>query len=153
MDLEIKDEYGDTPLHYVVEFSQDPVLISLLLDRGAEIDSFGKYGRTPLHRAAEENVESVVAVLIDRGADVMALAKDTGYTPLHFAANHEHIGVLRLLLDRGADPTAANGQGTTPLHIATQKPGREAAVANLVRIGSRPGCYEPVASRLSAYDC
>lgn len=138
LDLQSKDEFGNTHLHYAAEFNDDPQLISLLLDRGAVNDSPGELGRTPLHLAAEANVVPVVAILLDRGADVMARAQDTGYTPLHFAANNEHIGVLSLLLERGADPTAANGSGTTPLHIATQRPGREAAVSILLESGADP---------------
>ena len=99
LDLQSKDEFGNTHLHYAAEFNDDPQLISLLLDRGAVNDSPGELGRTPLHLAAEANVVPVVAILLDRGADVMARAQDTGYTPLHFAANNEHIGVLSLLLE------------------------------------------------------
>ena len=137
LDIQSKDESGDSLLHYAAEFNSNPRLITLLLDRGAEIDALG-WSMTPLHLAALKNVAPVVALLLDRGADLMARARDSGYTPLHYAAGNEDVEVLSLLLERGADATVANGSGTTPLHIATQYPGREFAVALLLEAGADP---------------
>ena len=137
LDIQSKDESGDSLLHYAAEFNSNPRLITLLLDRGAEIDALG-WSMTPLHLAALKNVAPVVALLLDRGADLMARASDSGYTPLHYAAENEDVEVLSLLLERGADATVANGSGTTPLHIATQHPGREFAVALLLEAGADP---------------
>ena len=137
LDIQSKEESGDSLLHYAAEFNSDPRLITLMLDRGAEIDALG-WSMTPLHLAALKNVAPVVALLLDRGADLMARARDSGYTPLHYAAENEDVEVLSLLLERGADATVANGSGTTPLHIATQSPGRESAVALLLEAGADP---------------
>ena len=145
LDVESKNESGDTPFHYAAEFNTDPLVISLLLDHGAQINALG-WSQTPLHLAAMENVLPVVAVLLDRGADIMARSKDSGYTPLHFAAGNEDVRILMLLLERGADPTAENGGGTTPLHIATQELGTEAAVKILLEAGADPAAMNQLRS-------
>ena len=137
LDVQSKDEHGDTPLHYAAEFNGDPRVISLLLDRGVEIDDPGR-GLTPLLLSAGNNSRPVVAFLLERGADVSARAKDSGYTPLHYAAQNEDVDVVRLFLQHGADARATNGSGTTPLHVATQQAGREAGVKLLLEAGADP---------------
>jgi ankyrin repeat protein len=43
--------------------------VTLLLERGADVDAFNSAGLTPLHVAAERGEDEVVALLIERGAD------------------------------------------------------------------------------------
>ena len=67
------------------------------------------------------------AVFNDRAAVEAFLARDPasvnqgdqwGFTPLHGVAGEEHTAMARLLIARGAHVNAANGEGTTPLHLA-----------------------------------
>jgi hypothetical protein len=45
-------------------------------------------------------------------------------TPLHRAVRTRCAAAVRALLDGGADPLRANGNGSTPLKLATQTTGR-----------------------------
>jgi Ankyrin repeats (3 copies) len=46
------------------------VVVRLLLDKGANIDTKAKSGETVLHRAVENGHEAVVRLLLEKGANV-----------------------------------------------------------------------------------
>lgn len=81
-------------------------IVTLLLDRGADMNGSGYDGMTPLHYAvhrlplAAGNLE-FVTLLLDRGADVNA-RDDNGCTPLHRVDFAERPDVVALLASRGA---------------------------------------------------
>jgi len=50
-DINAKDEYGWTPLHYAAIKGQKEV-VELLIAKGADINSKNQSGETPLHEAA-----------------------------------------------------------------------------------------------------
>jgi ankyrin repeat protein len=77
-DINVKDEYDRTPLHYHAQVN-NVERVALLLERGADIEAQDKYKNTPLH-FAEYNAE-VAQLLIEKGADVNA-KDDRGNTPL-----------------------------------------------------------------------
>ena len=91
-------ELGVTPLHLAASHSRNPVLISLLLDGGADIGiGSDANSATPLHMAAAFNPEpSVTKILINRGADIAA-TNAAGATPLSGTALHSNpkSGLLR----------------------------------------------------------
>ena len=68
-DINAKDEYERTPLHYHAQMN-NVEKVALLLERGADIEAQDKYKNTPLH-FAEYNVE-VAQLLIEKGADIKA---------------------------------------------------------------------------------
>lgn len=68
------DGFGRTPLHVAAGWSDDPAVLDLLLDRGADIGAVELYDRTPLHVAARRNRNPAIAqALLDRGADLEAV--------------------------------------------------------------------------------
>ena len=77
-DINVKDEYDCTPLHYHVQVN-NVERVALLLERGADIEAQDKYKNTPLH-FAEYNAEAA-QLLIEKGADINA-KDDRGNTPL-----------------------------------------------------------------------
>ncbi|RYC65780.1 hypothetical protein CHU98_g423 [Xylaria longipes] len=79
------------------------VIVRLLLDKGAGLESKDKYGLTPLSWAAEMGHEGVVRLLLDEGADLESKDKEYGQTPLSWAAENGYEGVVRLLLEKGAN--------------------------------------------------
>ena len=105
-----------TPLHNAAT-EDEPEVVALLLDRGADIEAHNEKGATPLHVAAAHNKPEVVALLLDRGADIEARSA-TGHTPLHYAAGYNKPEVVELLLDRGADIESSPDTEHTPLHYA-----------------------------------
>ena len=68
-DVNVKDEYDRTPLHYHTEVN-NVEKVALLLDKGADIESKAAYDETPLFAAAYH--PEVTALLIAKGANVKA---------------------------------------------------------------------------------
>ena len=95
-------------------------MVSLLLDRGADIESHDDIGLTPLHRASKYNkTPKVVELLLDRGnSDIIEARDHFGRTPLHEAGANSSKEVVALLLGRGADINAHDFSRRTPLYSA-----------------------------------
>ncbi|KAK0716794.1 heterokaryon incompatibility protein-domain-containing protein, partial [Lasiosphaeria miniovina] len=98
--IDLKDNYGWTPLSRAAESGHEAV-VRLLLEKGASIDLKDNYGRTPLSRAAANGHEAVVRLLLEKGASI-DLTDNYGWTPLSRAAANGHEAVVRLLLEKGA---------------------------------------------------
>lgn len=89
------------------------------------VDARNDRGRTPLHVAAQNGQHDIVKLLISKGAEVDARS-GWKYTPLTFAAESGRRGVVVTLLDSGADLEAVTRDGSTPLHRAVLKEGKNA---------------------------
>ena len=68
-DINVKDEYDRTPLHYHAQVN-DIERVTLLLEKGADIEAIAEYDETPLHAAGYYS--EVTALLIAKGANVKA---------------------------------------------------------------------------------
>jgi ankyrin repeat protein len=126
-DMKAVNQDWDTPLHNASANGHDEV-VEVLLDkesgRLADMKAVNKDGDTPLHLASANGHDAVVGVLLDHGADMKAVNEEK-QTPLHSAVVNGNNGwVIELLLDkesgRLADVNAADKDGDTPLHIASQ---------------------------------
>ncbi|MEG9862692.1 MAG: ankyrin repeat domain-containing protein [Parvularculales bacterium] len=120
-DIDARDEKnGGTPLHWAAGYSSEPMVVELLLSRGAAINSRAIDGYTPLHVAAEQSkTPAVVELLLERGADIDTRTEKTRSTPLHIAALYNQTpDVLNVLLDRGANGTVRDKSGKTPFYYA-----------------------------------
>ncbi len=130
-DVNIKDEYGWTPLMYAV-FRSDGETVDKLLLRGADINAQDRDGVTPLIAAIllapppfmlaymppDGRLGRDVAIfLIAKGADPNRPDND-GNTPLIYAVNREQGLIAEALIKKGADINHANGHGFTPLYLA-----------------------------------
>ena len=122
-DVKAKDSSGRTALHYAATSHWNTSdSITLLLDRGSEVDTRDRYGNTPFLLAGSagnaENVETLVA----RGADPKA--RDTaGDTALHLAARspmnlYSDLQVLAVLCANGLRPDLRDHAAATPLGLA-----------------------------------
>ncbi|KAI0376539.1 hypothetical protein F5Y04DRAFT_209589 [Hypomontagnella monticulosa] len=95
-------------------------IVSLLLERGTDIEAMGKYGETPLFAAARKGHDSTVRLLLDKGANIEAKGK-YGETPLFKAVIKGRDSTVRLLLERGACIEARNESQETPLFGAVSE--------------------------------
>ncbi|MFC2721366.1 MAG: ankyrin repeat domain-containing protein [Flavobacteriaceae bacterium] len=68
-DINVKDEYDRTPLHYHAQVN-DVERVTFLLEKGADIEAIAEYDETPLHAAGY--FLEVTALLIAKGANVKA---------------------------------------------------------------------------------
>jgi len=74
--LDTRDQWDSTPLTKSAKGSLSPAIASMLLDKGADINSTNCFRRTPLGWAAAMGAEDMVKLLLDRGADPNIAAQD-----------------------------------------------------------------------------
>ena len=84
-DIEARDRWGNTPLHYACINGHTEVA-RMLLDHGADVGARDQWGDTPLHLACEWCAYNTIEILIERGADPGAQGED-GRTPLDYACD------------------------------------------------------------------
>ncbi|CAN2390143.1 Ankyrin repeat and KH, partial [Pristimantis euphronides] len=94
-------------------------VVSLLLDRKANVEHRAKTGLTPLMEAASGGYAEVGRVLLDKGADVnsppVPSSRDTALT---VAADKGHYKFCELLINRGGHIDVRNKKGNTPMWLA-----------------------------------
>ncbi|KAI1769395.1 ankyrin repeat-containing domain protein [Hypoxylon sp. FL1150] len=103
-----------TPLNCAARNADDPAVIELLLQYGANPDATGVDRRTPLIHAARKNRADFAHIMLEYGADINAVASD-GQTPLTTAIVHNSHDVLTMLLDRWAEYSACPHLGVPNL--------------------------------------
>ncbi|EAX88437.1 ankyrin repeat protein, putative [Trichomonas vaginalis G3] len=124
-DINAKDKYGCTPLHYTASNNWKETA-EILISNGADINAEGKYGCTPLHYTASNNSKETAEILISNGADINAKT-EIGFTPLHLAARENSKETAEILISNGADINAKDKDGFTPLHYAAKENSKETA--------------------------
>ena len=114
--VDIKNSWGETPLHTAAEKADMPV-IKYLLSHKADIETQDSLGGTPLKSAiCGRDPEKAVAFLLSAGADPDSRDND-GNTPLHIAAMSGETGVVKLLIKAGADRSVTNNEGVMASHL------------------------------------
>ena len=116
---------GKSPLH-AAAICGDLELVQVLLDYGLDINLKDDFDFTPLSRASQKGFKNagVARLLLDHGADPNVrtwrqVADITYSTPLHLAVEDGEVEIARLLLERGASVEAQDGQGRTPVDVAS----------------------------------
>jgi ankyrin repeat protein len=111
------------------------LLVKLLLEKGAKLETQGEDGRTPLSWAVGQGHEAVVKLLLEKGAKLEAQDSDSR-TPLSWAVGRGHEAVVKLLLEKGAKLEAQDRYGWTPLSWAVGR-GHEVVVKLLLEKGAK----------------
>ena len=113
VDVNEKNQTGDTPLHLAVARNQKAI-VALLIDKGADIEATcSRWGNPPLVFACAIGRRDIAELLLSKGADIEAKNSDGG-TPLLMAAYSGKPEVAELLIKRGAD-IEGDDMGLTPL--------------------------------------
>ncbi|ACE06276.1 hypothetical protein Aasi_0909 [Candidatus Amoebophilus asiaticus 5a2] len=120
IDINIKNENEETPLHEAAK-SNNSAVIKLLLDQeNIQVNHKDKQGYTPLSIAVEQNSRlATLALLQVEGIDINTKNK-WGNSPLHLAIQKDNQELVEDLIAKGANVNATNNYGITPLHIATK---------------------------------
>ena len=124
VDLELRDEYGCTPLHVAAE-SGAAATTALLINSSANLNARENFGFTPLLYAIHENRVETTALLLRHAADYNIRTKN-GNTILHVAANIATIPMLVVLTKakmRALDLKARDPEGLTVDDIIAQRDG------------------------------
>ena len=95
-DVELQDEEGRTPLHYVVQANDSECLILLLHHIGPDPNSVDRQGMTPLHYAAKNGFTDCLELLVENGGDTLR-RDDAGCTPLDYAAQQGNSRCSKIL--------------------------------------------------------
>lgn len=116
--VDVRDRYGDTPIHNAAAYGKLEVL-QVLVNHGADVNAkspapwikymslpacaLEKHGDTPMHLAAQGGHCAAVSMLLDSGADAGA-RNSANRTPWEVAQQRQHINVMEMLRARGWSP-------------------------------------------------
>lgn len=99
--INIQDQYGNTPLHYAASDNR-PEMVDLLIEHGASLDSQNGSKHTPLFKAVQNNANEAALLLISLGANT-DIEDVNGKKIAQIARDMDNITVLMNLLIAGAD--------------------------------------------------
>ncbi len=116
VDVNVKNKYGDTPLHGSSMKGHDDVS-KYLLRGGADIDSANGMGVTPLHYALAEGTVESAQFLLEAGANAIK-TDNSGNTSLHYAAIGESTDIIENILNKKVYIDEKNKLGNTALFTA-----------------------------------
>ena len=150
--VNVTDEYGRSPLHYLMihPATRERECFELLVRYGADVNLPDVNKETCLHFAATGDN---TAWLLQEGANVGTLDRENR-TPLHAAAYEGNTSSLEVLIQHGADVYLSDKMGWLPLHFAAaevllQNESDLGAVDNKGRtalyLAVRSGCREVIA--------
>ncbi|MBA3954737.1 ankyrin repeat domain-containing protein [Candidatus Dependentiae bacterium] len=106
----------DEALLQAALYTDNPAILKVLLDAGADLQAHDASGMTPLHQAAAYEHNQIIKYLLEKGALVNIQDKQ-GHTPLFIAAAGGNVDSVKLLLSKGADKNIKDVQGKTVLTV------------------------------------
>ncbi len=115
-------------------FNEAEAVISLLIKRGAHVESEDSNGMRPLHFAARNGAIGVIKILLGARAYVDGKS-GYGQTPLHTASVEGQKEAVDILLKHGANVKKVDEAGWTALHNAAHN-GHESIVEMLLQNGA-----------------
>lgn len=102
--VDLADHAGWTPLIHAAYFGSGDEVLTLLLDRGAQVNAQNARGLTALYLASAAGHEPQVQLLLAHGADP-AIATQSGYTPVRVAQLRGLSRIVELLEGKPATAT------------------------------------------------
>ena len=116
--VDILGDRGRTPLFVAAEHGRK-IMITLLLNAGADVRALDNDGYSVLHFAAKSCDLETFELLANEGADIHATTIHAESVFLFAVdAARESTAIVEYLIARGADPNEGDAFGMTPLHYA-----------------------------------
>lgn len=155
-DVNLCNEFGDSPLHIAVEKKSCELALELsriLLEAGANVNRANNDERTPLHNAVENGCGGeIVDLLLEYNPAISADRHN--YTPLHSAVmlgREEEVKSLLRVIDcsDGKGPMHMyDADGNTPLHLAVLY-GENTCLQYLLEAADRDNCKSVIVNDLN----
>lgn len=128
INLEIKNDFGDTPLIWAARVLATDA-VELLIQKGANIRARNsKTQKTPLHISATryahfDNSKSIkiIKALLEKDKSIINDKDALERTPLHDAALMGNVAICDFLIQKNATTTIEDKNGKTPLILAQEK--------------------------------
>lgn len=149
--IDIRDDYGRTPLHIASQDSRNKnlLLIDFLIQAGANPNLRDINGESPLFVATDilfpEYNWKLIEALIANGSDPNT-RNDYGEAPLHRIALGGHRALIKMFAEAGAKPNVRDKHGVTPLHIAATYIGEygrgPSKITALISVGANPNAQD-----------
>ncbi len=133
-DVDARDTYGRTPMHWASEEGRLEVM-QYLVEQGADIRIPDGVARTPLHWAAFGGHLVCVIFLREKGAHLNTIDCEQK-TALFLASSFGHFDVVQFLISQGASVHVKTKYNSTALQIAA-KHGHLQIVQHLVKCGAK----------------
>jgi ankyrin repeat protein len=114
---DIKENYGRTPLHHTARETGNTDMAGLLIEHGAEVNSYDNFDDTPLILAAWRGFRGIVNLLLDNNADV-PLTGENGEELLSYAVGKGLDRLFNIMVSGGTDLSIKNMMGSGILHAA-----------------------------------
>ncbi|CAM79999.1 ankyrin repeat domain-containing protein [Orientia tsutsugamushi] len=120
-DVNLKDGYGVTALHYAITRAYNANMVMLLLNSGADVNVPDNEGTTPLHCVITPTYSNIdrIELLVSRGGDIN-VQRNNDRTVLHEAATCGQKDIVEWLLARNANTLLRDNSGKIPAHFAAQ---------------------------------
>lgn len=128
---------GWTPL-MLAAFRNEPVIVDLLLDAGADPGLADARGRTAIVIASQGGCTACIARIVTAGGAVDARWGAQRSSALHDAVLMQDVGTVAALLEAGAEVDAEDGYGATPLQYSVRHQPNAAVIRVLLDYGANP---------------
>jgi pectate lyase len=109
IDINVKDNQGNTPLHLAAQGGHREV-VEFLLSKDSDVNTRRTgypAGDTPLHTAVRAGNIDIVELLLRNGADT-DVKNESGQTPLDIALSRNRKDIIELLISKGADVSSVH---------------------------------------------
>jgi ankyrin repeat protein len=129
-DVNIKDNSGDSPLHYAAAYGYTNIAKELIA-HGVKINIRNNLGDTPLHTAVFWGHKDTIEFFLSYGADKTSKTKK-GNTPLDYAIDAGFSGIVKLL---GGDTDIVNFINNGTYTVIISEPSEVKRFLNLYGYG------------------
>jgi ankyrin repeat protein len=113
--------FSQAPIHKVIESDKEDkyLVLSKMLDMGADPNIKDSNGWTALHYACEFGDFGSVKILVENRA-IIDFFSNNHRTSLHLASNNNFPEIVKYLLENKANANFKDNNGCTPLHLAAK---------------------------------